>query len=80
MQAHCMQNNSRLPKQTTGQNQAKLLLMFICISKMSHEINKQKNQALKTQSVGISHANWSIKTSSEETQVAKELVLEILNC
>ena len=33
--AHHMKYNSPLPKQTTGQNRAKLLKMFIYISKIA---------------------------------------------
>ena len=73
-----MQHNSSLYKQT-GQNQAKLFKMFTYISKIvpwdpqANESNFEKIDL----SMGISHANGNTKTS-EESLVAKELVLVIL--
>ena len=74
-----MQYNSPIPKQMTGQSRVKLLKMFIYISKIvpwdpqGNELN-----VVKIDLWWISHANWSIKISSVETSVAKELVLVIL--
>ena len=74
-----MQYNSSLYKQTTGQNRAKLLEMFICISyigpsnSQANELNFEKIDLWR-----ISHANGNTKISSVETLVAKEPVLVIL--
>ena len=60
-----------LPKQTTGQNQAKLLKMFI----YNH---KQMNQTLRKSIFGGSHMQTGTPRQAEETPVVKELVLVIL--
>ena len=74
-----MQYNLPLPRQTTGQNYAKLLLCFFIYPRLSHEIHLQMNQTLQRSVFwGISHANGNTKTLSEETSVAKDLVLVIL--
>ena len=74
-----MQYNLLLPRQTTGQNHAKLLEMFICISIIvPWDPQANKSDFEKIDLWGISHANGNTKTSSEETSVAKELMLVIL--
>ena len=79
MLVHHIKCNSPLPKQTTGQNRAKLLKMFIYITKIvpldpqGSESNVEKIDLWR-----ISHANWNTKISSVETLVAKELVLLLL--
>ena len=74
-----MQNNSPLPRQTTGKNHAKLLGMFIYISKIV-PLDPQANESNfeKIDLWGISPANGNIETSSEETPVTKGLMLLIL--
>ena len=74
-----MKCNSPLPKQTTGQNQAKLLKMFIYITKIV-PLDPQGSQSNveKIDLWRISHANWNAKISSLGTLVAKEPVLLLL--
>ena len=68
-----MQYNLPYPKQT-GQNRAKLLKMFIYISKVvPWDPQPNESHFEKIDLWGISHADRNIKTSFEETQVAKEL-------
>ena len=74
-----MKHNLQLPKQTIGQNQAKLFEMFIYASKIvpgdaqMNELNFEKINVCWT-----SHENGNTKISSEETSIARELALVIL--
>ena len=79
VQVHHMQYNLSLPKQTTGQNQVKLLEMFIYTSKIvPWDPQENESKLEKINLWQISHANGKTKNYSVETSVAKELVLVIL--
>ena len=74
-----MQYNLPLSRQMTGQKHAKLLEVFIYIYKIA-PWDPQANESNfeKIDLWGILHAKGNTKSSSEETPVAKELVLVIL--